>query len=70
MTAYYGFETKSGICRTFRNESALIKWLENKNFECESPEAFNKWLEDYFECGNEISIYGNHYSYLDCIELA
>lgn len=69
MTTYYGFEMEDGICRTFTSVSVLVKWLENKNFECGSPEAFSKWLENYFENGNEISVHGKHYSYLDCIEL-
>lgn len=69
MSTLYGFEIKNGICRTFTNVSVLQKWLEQKNYECESPEEFSEWLYNYFECGNEISVHGEKYDYWACWEL-
>lgn len=58
MTRFYGFELESGICRTFTNVATLRNWLERKNYESGSPEAFSEWLERYFDKGNEISVHG------------
>lgn len=69
MTKFYGFELEDGICRTFTSVSSLRRWLENKNQECGSPEAFIEWLDKYFEDGNEISVHGEQYDYWDCWEL-
>lgn len=69
MTTLYGFEIEDGICRTFTNVSVLKKWLEQKNFECGSPEAFCEWLQDYFDNGNEIRVHGEQYDYWACWEL-
>ena len=69
MTTFYGFSLEAGICRTFTNVSVLRRWLEQKNFECGSPEAFSEWLHNYFDEGNEISVHGEHYDFYDCLEL-
>lgn len=69
MATLYAFRLEDGVCRTFTNVAVLRRWLEDKNFECGSPEAFSEWLENYFESGNEISVHGEQYSYLDCLEL-
>ena len=69
MTKFYGFELEDGICRTFTSVSSLRKWIENKTQECGSPEAFVEWLDKYFEDGNEISVHGEQYDYMDCLEL-
>lgn len=69
MTKFYGFELEEGICRTFTSVSILRKWLENKNYECGSPEAFSEWLTNYFEEGNEISVHGEQYDFWSCLEL-
>ena len=69
MTRFYGFELESGICRTFINVAALRNWLERKNYESGSPEAFSEWLERYFDEGNEISVYGEQYDFWSCLEL-
>ena len=69
MTTLYVCNIEDGICRTFTNVSTLKRWLENKRWECNSPEEFSKWLEDYFENGNEISVHGEQYTFLDCLEL-
>lgn len=69
MTKFYGFELEDGICRTFTSVSSLRRWLENKNYECGSPEAFSEWLTNYFEEGNEISVHGEQYDFWSCWEL-
>ena len=69
MTTVYGFKLEIGVCRTFTSVSVLRKWLEQKNYESGSPEAFSEWLNDYFDKGNEISVHGEHYSFWDCMEL-
>ena len=69
MTRFYGFELESGICRTFTNVATLRNWLERKNYESGSPEAFSEWLERYFDEGNEISVYGEQYDFWSCLEL-
>lgn len=69
MGTLYGFEIEDGICRTFTSVSILKKWLEQKNFESGSPEAFCKWLQEYFDSGNEISVHGEKYDYWACWEL-
>lgn len=58
-----------GVCRIFSSESTLRRWLENKNQECGSSEAFSKWLQNYFDDGNEISVYGDQYDFWSCWEL-
>ena len=69
MSTLYICNIEDGVCRTFTNISVLKRWLENKRWECESPEEFSKWLENYFENGNEISVHGEQYTYWDCWEL-
>ena len=69
MATLYVCKIEDGVCTTFTNVSRLREWLQSKNFEAGSPEAFTEWLESYFENGNEISVHGEHYSFLDCLEL-
>lgn len=69
MATLYTCNIEDGVCRTFTNVYVLKSWLENKRWECKSPEEFSKWLEDYFERGNEISVHGEHYGFWDCMEL-
>ena len=69
MTRTRIFEIEDGVCRTFTSVAVLKTWLNDRRWECESPEAFSKWLSDYFENGNEICVHGEQYSYLDCLEL-
>lgn len=59
----------SGVVRTFTNVAQLIEWLEDRNWDCGSPEAFNEWLQDFFENGNEIQVHGESYDYMSCREL-
>lgn len=58
-----------GIEKTFSSKASLEKWLDDKNFECGSPEAFSEWLENYFNNGNTISVHGELYDYLSCMEI-
>lgn len=53
----------------FENISSLKKWLERKNFEMGSPEQYDKWLQQYFEEGNLISVNEEIYDYWSCWEL-
>lgn len=69
MTRTYAFEMEDGVCRTFTNVSVLKRWLESKRWECNSPEEFSEWLQDYFDGGNEISVHGEHYDFWSCVEL-
>lgn len=66
---FYICEIEKGVCRTFTNVAALKRWLEARNFEAGSPEAFSEWLQNYFDDGNEISVHGEHYDYCTCAEL-
>lgn len=69
MTKYRIPEIEPGVIYSFTSVSTLRRWLEDKNFECGSSEAFTEWLENFFDNDNEISVHGEHYSYLDCLEL-
>lgn len=53
----------------FNNRRDLERWLERKNFESGSPEAFNAWLQEFFDDGNIISVQDDEYDYLACLEL-
>ena len=69
LTTVHAFNLENGVCRTFTTVSALKSWLDDKRWESGSPEAFTEWLENYFDSGNEISVHGEHYDYMDCLEL-
>lgn len=53
----------------FSSVSELRKWLETKNYESESGEAFSTWLTDFFENGNTISVRDEEYDFWACWEL-
>lgn len=53
----------------FSSIKDLQEWLERKNWNSESPEAFDKWLQGFFDNGNEISVNDKNYDYWDCWEL-
>lgn len=57
------------IVNKFIHTSKLIEWLEQKNWECGSSEAFDEWLQHYFEEENEIEVHGEIYDYWACREL-
>lgn len=54
---------------SFNTIGELRRWLENKNFDAESPEAFCDWLHKYFDEGNTITVHGEEYDYWACWEL-
>lgn len=53
----------------FTSVRALTDWLEKKNFDSGSPEAYDEWLQGIFDDGNSISVNGTEYDYLACREL-
>lgn len=53
----------------FSSVSKLRSWLEKKNCEAESGEAYDEWLQGFFENGNTISVRGEEYTYWACWEL-
>lgn len=54
---------------TFNTIGELRRWLENKNFDSGSGEAFCEWLTEYFDAGNTITVHGEEYDYWACWEL-
>lgn len=57
------------IKRVFSSTEMLRQWLERRNLESDSGEAFNAWLQRSFEEGNEISVHDELYDYWACREL-
>lgn len=53
----------------FSSTRDLKGWLERRKWNCESPEAFDNCLQDFFNNGHEISVNGKKYDYWDCWEL-
>jgi len=53
----------------FKSVSELRRWLEQKNFNSGSPEAFSEWLENLFDDGSTITVHGEEWDYLSCLEL-
>ncbi|MDO5432919.1 hypothetical protein [Eubacterium sp.] len=53
----------------FSSIKDLKEWLERKNWNSESPEAFDNWLQNFFNNGYEISVNDKNYDYWDCWEL-
>lgn len=53
----------------FSSMQDLKGWLERKNWNSESPEAFDNWLQNFFNSGHEISVNDKKYEYWDCWEL-
>lgn len=55
--------------KTFTSVRELIRWLEDKNWECGSLEEFEAWLHDFFDNGNTITVNGEEFDYWTCWEL-
>lgn len=53
----------------FSSVSELRRWLEKKNYESESGEAFSEWLADFFDKGNTVSVCDEEYDFWACWEL-
>lgn len=47
----------------------LRGWLERKKWNSESQEAFDNWMQDFFNDGHQISVNDKKYEYWDCWEL-
>lgn len=54
---------------TFKSVSALCEWLDTKRNEAGNPEAYDEWLQNFFDEGNAITVHGESYDYWDCWEL-
>ena len=54
---------------TFFNYKQLKTYLKEKQYDFNSPEEFHKWLFNYFEYGNTITVMGEEIDYQYCIEL-
>ena len=54
---------------TFTSTAELRRWLERKADQCGSPEAYDEWLQSFFDEGNAISVRGEEYDYWACWEL-
>ena len=55
--------------RQFTSESALRDWLEERRWEAGSPEAYDEWLQSYFDDSSSISVNNMPYDYWACWEL-
>lgn len=53
----------------FTSIAKLRTWLENKRWECNSPEEYNAWLQQFFNDGNTVTVHGEEYDYWACWEL-
>ena len=53
----------------FSSVSELRGWLEKKNYEAESGEAYDEWLRNFFDTGNSVAVRGEEYDYWACWEL-
>ena len=54
---------------TFYTKKQLKAYLKEKQYDFDSPEEFHKWLFNYFEYGNTITVMGEEIDYQYCIEL-
>jgi hypothetical protein len=54
---------------TFSSVRALREWLDEKRWNAGSPEAYDEWLQSLFESGDTVSVDGDEYDYLACVEL-
>ena len=54
---------------TFFNSKQLRAYLLDKQLDFNSPKEFHKWLSDFFEYGNTITVMGEEIDYQYCIEL-
>lgn len=57
------------VNRSFSSVSALRQYLDNRRYDCGSPEAYDEWLQNFFDSGNTFSVHGEEYDYWACWEL-
>ncbi len=60
---------KMPVDLNFTSVSSLRKWLERKREEKGSPEAYDDWLQEFFDEGNSMSVLDQDYDYWACWEL-
>lgn len=53
----------------FFNKKQLKVYLKEKQYDFDSPEEFHKWLFEFFENGNIITVLGEEIDYQYCTEL-
>ena len=53
----------------FASVQALQDWLNKNRCGCTGPEEYDKWLQDFFDRGNIVSVCGEEYDYWACWEL-
>ncbi len=54
---------------TFYTKKQLKAYLKEKQYDFDSPEEFHKWLFEFFESGNTITVLGEEIDYQYCTEL-
>ena len=54
---------------TFYTKKQLKAYLKEKQDDFNSPEEFHKWLFEFFENGNTITVLGEEIDYQYCTEL-
>ncbi len=54
---------------TFYTKKQLKEYLKEKQYDFDSPEEFQKWLFEFFENGNTITVLGEEIDYQYCTEL-
>lgn len=47
----------------------LKAFLKEKQWDFDSPEEFHKWLSDFYEEGNSITVLGKEIDYQYCTEI-
>lgn len=54
---------------TFFNKKQLKAYLKEKQYDFNSPKEFHKWLFEFFENVNTITVLGEEIDYQYCTEL-
>ena len=54
---------------TFYTKKQLKSYLKEKQYDFDSPEEFHKWLFEFFENGNTITVLDEEIDYQYCTEL-
>ena len=54
---------------TFTSMKNLKAFLKEKQWDFDSPEEFHKWLSDFYEEGNSITVLGKEIDYHYCTEI-
>lgn len=53
----------------FTSVRALRNWLDMNRSQCDSPEEYDEWLQQFFEDGNTVTVHGEEFDYWACWEL-